>query len=78
MTSNEIVYLVSLGGFAALIALILIGSALLGLVRIVAHFLAQHYAYRERRAQERQQQDDLATCRAIDALPTVPHPLEPS
>lgn len=81
MTPHQVFAVAALGGFAALVALVLVVALGAAVARIVGRLVDRVDDYRARRAEQRAaaeqpDTDDLDTCRAIDALGTTRHPTE--
>lgn len=62
MTPHQTFAVAAIGGFAALLGLVLLVAVALGLHRLVEVLVDAHEQHRARR-------QDLATCHAIDDLP---------
>lgn len=75
MTPHQTLTVAAIGGLAALLGLVLLVVLALALYALVARIIDLRDAHRERRAHAHQQ-DELAICQAINALPTTSHPTE--
>ncbi|MFF8980203.1 hypothetical protein ACF08A_25750 [Streptomyces cellulosae] len=85
MTPHQVLAVAALGGLAALLGLVLIVGVACGVFHLVSRLVDQVEDRRARRTAGVRPEpapggppaaDDLATCRAIDALGTTHHPAD--
>lgn len=85
MTPQQVLAVAALGGLAAVLGLVLFAATAVGVFRLVTYLVDRYEDHRARRTDNppaaagrasASTHDDLATCRAIDALGTASHPAE--
>lgn len=85
MTPHQVLVVAALGGLAAVLGLVVFVGLALAVFRLASHLVDRYEDYRARRAtaggpptagSAPAAADDLATCRAIDALGTTRHHVE--